>query len=64
MIIGGYNMPANNEARKVILDKLNECMKIAFSGVTSNEYDALKVTRNYIKIFYDRDLIAEKRKDK
>lgn len=57
-------MPANNEDRKVILDTLNKCMKIAYSGLTSNEYDALKVVRNYIKIFYDKDLNAEKREDK
>lgn len=57
-------MPANNDARKKILNKLNECMKIAFSGTTSHEYDALKVVRNYIKVFYDKDLNAEQRKDK
>ena len=57
-------MPANNLDRKLILRELNKCIKLAYSGVTSTEHDALIVVRNYIKMFYEKDLNAEKRKDK
>lgn len=57
-------MPANNLDRKLILRELNKCIKLAYSGVTATEHDALIVVRNYIKMFYEKDLNAEKRKDK
>lgn len=49
------NMAANNKDRKLILDSLDKCIKVAYSGVTCLEYDALRVVRSYIKTFYDRD---------
>lgn len=57
-------MPANNKDRKLILDSLDKCIKVAYSGVTDMEYQALKVVRSYIKTFYDRDLKSSGSEDK
>lgn len=57
-------MPANNKDRKLILNSLDKCIKVASSGVTCIEYDALKVVRDYIKTFYDRDLKSSGSEDK
>lgn len=38
--------------------------KIGYSGVTSIEYDALNVVRDYIKTFYDKDLKSSGSEDK
>lgn len=58
------DMAANNKDRKLILDSLDKCIDLAYSGVTSIEYDALKVVRSYIKTFYDRDLKSSGSEDK
>ena len=57
-------MAANNDDRKLILDSLDKCIKLAYSGVTDMEYQALKVVRSYIKTFYDRDLNSSGCEDK
>ena len=57
-------MSANNKDRKLILDSLDTCIDVAYSGLTSIEYDALKVVRSYIKSFYDRDLKSSGSEDK
>lgn len=57
-------MSANNKDRKLILDSLDTCIDVAYSGVTSIEYDALNVVRSFIKSFYDRDLKSSGSEDK
>ena len=49
-------MAANNKDRKLILNSLDKCIKLAYSGVTDMEYQALKVVRSYINTFYDREV--------
>ena len=57
-------MAVNNHDRKLILNSLDKCIKLAYSGVTDMEYQALKVVRSYIKTFYDRDLKSSGSEDK
>lgn len=57
-------MPANMNDRKDILNLLDKCKKIGYSGVTATEYDALCVVKNYIKMFYDKDLKSSGSEDK
>lgn len=57
-------MAANNKDRKLILNSLDNCIKLAYTGVTDMEYQALKVVRSYIKTFYDRDLKSSGSEDK
>ena len=53
-------MAANNKDRKLILNSLDKCIKLAYSGVTDIEYQALKVVRDYIKTFYDKEVKNER----
>lgn len=58
-------MPANNEDRKLIIKNLDKCIKVAYKGTTEIEYQALRVVRNYIKSFYDKEALnGSGRKDK
>lgn len=53
-------MPNYEEMQKnrmIILDKLDECISLAYSGIPSIEYDALKVAKSFIKTKLDSDTL-------
>ena len=49
------NYDVMQKNRMIIMNKLEDCISLAYSGVPSIEYDALNVTKHFIKTKYDSD---------
>ena len=49
------NYDAMQKNRELIMDTLDGCIKLAYSGIPEIEYRALQVVKSYIKTKYDSD---------
>ena len=49
------NMEGKQKVRKEIICELEKLQKKAYSGVTCMEYDAIKTTKHFLTLVYERE---------